>query len=148
MLEIRSMLYEAIRPGTAEAFDICVPRSEIAGHVGFVHGLEQKWDATIPTYGHAADGNVHSHSLRRSLVNGAFGGEIEGWREKSAAIRQALYGDVIRRNGVISGEHGIGLLKKEFLPMNLGPAQVAAMRAVKKALDPDGILNPGKIFDP
>jgi len=148
MLEIRSMLYEAIRPGTAEAFDICVPRSEIAGHVGFVHGLEQRWGTAIPTYGHAADGNVHSHSLRRFLENGAFGGEMPGWREKSAAIRQALYEDVVRRNGVISGEHGIGLLKKEFLPMNIGPAHMAAMRAIKKALDPDGILNPGKIFDP
>jgi glycolate oxidase len=148
MLEIRSMLYEAIRPGTAEAFDICVPRSEIAGHVVFVHDLEQKSGAVIPTYGHAADGNVHSHSLRRFLDNGLFDGEIPGWREQSAAIRRALYEDVVRRGGVISGEHGIGLLKKDFLPMNVGPAHMAAMRAIKKALDPGGILNPGKIFDP
>ena len=147
MLEIRSMLYEAIRPGTAEAFDICVPRSEIAGHVAFVRGLEQERGAAIPTYGHAADGNVHSHSLRRVLDNGVFGGEIPGWREQSAAIRRALYEDVVRRGGVISGEHGIGLLKKDFLPMNVGPAHMAAMRAIKKALDPAGILNPGKIFD-
>jgi glycolate oxidase len=147
MLEIRSMLYEAIRPGTAEAYDICVPRSEIAGHVGFVHALEQEMGTAIPTYGHAADGNVHSHSLRRSLDNGAFGAEIPGWREKSSEIRGALYGDVVRRGGVISGEHGIGLLKKDFLALNIGPAHMAAMRAVKKALDPNGILNPGKIFD-
>jgi glycolate oxidase len=147
MLEIRSMFYEAIRPGTAEAFDICVPRSEIAPHVGFVHRLEEKWGVPIPTYGHAADGNVHSHSLRRSLENGVFGGELPGWRERSAAIRHALYEDVVRRGGVISGEHGIGLVKKEYLPMNLGPAHVAVMRSIKKALDPEGILNPGKIFD-
>ena len=101
----------------------------------------------IPTYGHAADGNVHSHSLRRSLDNGVFGGEIPGWREQSAEIRRALYEDVVRRDGVISGEHGIGLLKKEFLSMNLGPAHMGAMKAIKKALDPEGILNPGKIFD-
>jgi glycolate oxidase len=148
MLEIRSMFYEAIRPGTAEAFDVCVPRSEIASHVGFVHGLEEKWGVPIPTYGHAADGNVHSHSLRRSLEGGVFGAEIPGWRERSAAIRQALYEDVVRRGGVISGEHGIGMLKKDSLAMNLGPVHVAVMRSIKKALDPDGLLNPGKIFDP
>ena len=71
MLEIRSMLYEAIRPGTAEAFDVCVPRSQVAGHVGFVHRLEEEGGIPIPTYGHAADGNVHSHSLRLSLEGGA-----------------------------------------------------------------------------
>jgi glycolate oxidase len=147
MLEIRSMLYEAIRPGTAEAFDVCVPRSEIVGHVGFVHRLEEEGGVPIPTYGHAADGNVHSHSLRLSLAGGVFGGEIAGWRERSTAIRRALYEDVSRRGGVISGEHGIGLVKKEHLPMNLTPAHVAVMRSIKKALDPEGILNPGKIFD-
>jgi glycolate oxidase len=147
MLEIRSMLYEAIRPGTAEAFDICVPRSEIAGHVGFVHSLEEKGGVPIPTYGHAADGNVHSHTLRRVLDNGIFGGELPGWRERNADIRQALYEDVARRGGVISGEHGIGLVKKSSLEMNLGPAQLAVMRSIKKAMDPKGILNPGKIFD-
>jgi len=109
--------------------------------------MEEEWGVCIPTYGHAADGNVHSHSLRLSLENGAFGGELDGWRERSAAIRQALYEDVARRAGVISGEHGIGLVKKEFLLMNLGPAHLAVMRSIKKALDPDGILNPGKIFD-
>jgi glycolate oxidase len=147
MLEIRSMLYEAIRPGTAEAFDVCVPRSEIVGHVGFVHRLEEEGGVPIPTYGHAADGNVHSHSLRLSLDGGVFGGELAGWRERSATIRHALYEDVSRRGGVISGEHGIGLVKKEHLSMNLTPAHIAVMRSIKKALDPDGILNPGKIFD-
>ncbi|MGO9310355.1 MAG: FAD-binding oxidoreductase [Spirochaetia bacterium] len=147
MLELRSMLYEAIRPGTAEAFDVCVPRSEIAPHVGFVHRLEEEWGTPIPTYGHAADGNVHSHTLRRSLENGVFGEEVPGWPERSVAIRRSLYEDVVRRGGVISGEHGVGTLKKDYLPMNIGPAQVAVMRSIRKALDPDGILNPGKIFD-
>jgi len=147
MLEIRSMLYEALKPGTSEGFDICVPRSEVAPHVGFVHGLEQALGTAIPTYGHAADGNVHSHSLRRVLKDGEFGDEIPGWQEQEAVIRKALYEDVVRRGGVISGEHGIGLMKKDFLSINLGTGQVAVMRAIKRALDPDGVLNPGKIFD-
>jgi glycolate oxidase len=147
MLEIRSMLYEALKPGTSEGFDICVPRSEIAPHVGFVHRLEQELGVPIPTYGHAADGNVHSHSLRRVLGDGVFGAEIPGWKEHRDVIRKSLYEDVVRRGGVISGEHGIGLMKKDFLSMNLGAAQIAAMRSIKRALDPDGVLNPGKIFD-
>ncbi len=147
MLEIRSMLYEALKPGTSEGFDICVPRSELSAHVAFVHGLERDLGTSIPTYGHAADGNVHSHSLCRVLRDGEFGDEIPGWKEQEAAIRKALYEDVARRGGVISGEHGIGLMKKEFLSMNLGPAQVSVMRSIKRALDPEGLLNPGKIFD-
>lgn len=54
---------------------------------------------------------------------------------------------MIPRGGVISGEHGIGVVKKDFLSMNLGPAHIAAIRSIKDALDPDGVLNPGKIFD-
>jgi len=146
MLEIRSMLYEALKPGTAEGFDICVPRSQIAAHVHYVHRLEQELGVPVPTYGHAADGNVHSHSLRRTLKDGAFGEEIPGWREQGAVIRRALYEDVVRRGGVISGEHGIGLMKKSFVSMNLGAAQLSAMKAIKRALDPAGVLNPGKIF--
>jgi len=84
MSKLRSQFYEAIKPGTADAFDIFVPRAEIAPHIGVVHGLEEEIGAPIPTYGHAADGNIHSHSLRRALADGVFTGEIPGWKEKSA----------------------------------------------------------------
>jgi glycolate oxidase len=148
ILELRSMLYEAIRPKTIEGFDVCVPRSQIVGHVGLAHELEARFGLPIPTYGHAADGNVHSHTLRAPLLDGLFGEEIPDWRRKNALVKKALYEDVTARRGVISGEHGIGLAKKAYLAANLGPAHVAAMRAIKKALDPAGILNPGKIFEP
>ncbi len=148
ILEIRSMLYEAIRPGMAEIFDVCVPRSQIAAHVGFIHGLEQRLGISLPTFGHAADGNVHSHVLRARLVDGVFGDELPDWRTTVATVREAIFRDVASRHGVISGEHGIGLAKRGFLEANLSPAHVSMMRAIKKALDPDGILNPGKIFVP
>jgi glycolate oxidase len=147
ILQIRSMLYEAIRPATVEMFDVCVPRGEIAPHVGFVHRLEQDLGISLPTYGHAADGNVHSHCVRSLLVDGVFGPELPDWREKGELVRGAIFGDVIKRGGVVSGEHGIGLARKAYLPMNLGAAHIRALRAIKRALDPDGILNPGKIFD-
>jgi glycolate oxidase len=148
ILSLRSMLYESIRPRTAEGFDVCVPRSHIAGHVAFARALEERIGIPIVSYGHAADGNVHSHTLKARLDDGLFGEEIPGWWEKNAAARKALYEDVGARGGVISGEHGIGLSKRAYLEANIGSAQVAMMRAIKKALDPAGILNPGKIFEP
>jgi glycolate oxidase len=147
ILEMRSMLYEALRPGTAELFDICVPCSQVVGHVQFVRELEERLGIQLPTYGHAADGNVHTHHLRHSLEDGVLGGEIPNWRETREAVRQALYEDAIGRGGVISGEHGIGEVKRAYLERNLGSATLAIMRSVKRAMDPKGILNPGKIFD-
>ncbi len=148
ILELRSLLYEALRPATAELFDICLPRSRIAGHVAFVHELERRHGISLPTYGHAADGNLHTHFLRTSLADGVIGPELPGWRELLPVVRGELYADAASRGGVISGEHGIGLAKKAYLEANLGKAAVEAMRAIKRALDPQGILNPGKIFDP
>ena len=147
ILEIRSAIWEGLREGTAELFDVCVPRSEIAGHVAFVHELEERYDVQLPTYGHAADGNVHSNYMRLRIEDGKLGAEIPGWREKHAEVRREIFDDVIRRRGVVSGEHGIGLAKRDYLSRNLSARSIAAMKAVKKALDPQGILNPGKVFE-
>ena len=78
ILALRSGLYEALRPAVVELFDISVPRSQIAGHVERVHRLEDELGVQLPTYGHAADGNVHTHSLRRSLQDGVIGDEVPG----------------------------------------------------------------------
>ncbi|MCX7028739.1 MAG: FAD-binding oxidoreductase [Spirochaetes bacterium] len=147
ILEIRSMIYEALRPGAVELFDVSLPRSEIPDHVRRVHELEREHGIPLPTYGHAADGNVHTQSMRVSIDDGVLGGEIKGWEEKHERVRAGIYADAIARGGVISGEHGIGLVKKDFLAMNVGERAVRVMKAIKRALDPKGILNPGKIFD-
>lgn len=146
IFEIRSMLYEALRPGSAELFDVCVPRSEIVGHVEFIHDLEEKYLIPLPTYGHAADGNIHTQAVNRHLKDGEFGDEISGWESIHEKLRNEIYRDIIQRGGVISGEHGIGLVKRDFISENLGSANMDLMRAIKQALDPNGILNPGKIF--
>ena len=147
ILEIRSMIYEALRPGAIELFDVSLPRSEIPGHVARVHELEREHGIPLPTYGHAADGNVHTQSMRVSIEDGVLGEEIEGWQEKQAGAREGIYSDAIARGGVVSGEHGVGLVKKDFLARNLGAGAVEMMKAIKRSLDPKGILNPGKIFD-
>ena len=146
ILKIRSMIYEALRPGTVELFDICVPRSQISGHVRFIHGLEEKYQVPLPTYGHAADGNVHTNFMRTKIKDGLLGEEIPEWEKKYELVRTEIFDDAIRRKGIISGEHGIGLAKRDYLARNIGEINVNVMRSIKKALDPKGILNPGKIF--
>ena len=126
---------------------MCVPRSQIADHVSAVHAIAGELGVAIPLFGHAADGNVHGHFLRTTLADGILGEENPGWREKRVRANDAIYADVARRGGVISGEHGIGLVKKRYLTGTLSAQHIATMKAIKKALDPDGILNPGKIFD-
>jgi glycolate oxidase len=146
ILGIRSMIYEALRPGTVELFDVCVPRSQIAGHVEFVHSLEEMYGIPLPTYGHAADGNVHTNVMRTRVEDGILGEEIPDWTAKHEAVRREIFDDVIRRKGNISGEHGIGLAKRDYLINNIGETNIELMRGIKKTLDPRGILNPGKIF--
>ncbi len=142
----RSMIYDALREATVELFDICVPVSQIAEHVHFVHSLEQKYGCALPTYGHAADGNVHTHFLRAKLEDGLFGEELPNWRDVHAKVRNEIYRDALSRGGVISGEHGIGKVKKEFFAETMDSAALDLMRKIKSAFDPNGIMNPGNVI--
>ncbi len=147
VLEIRSMVYEALRPGSAELLDVCVPRSEIAGHVELVAELAREKGVPLPTYGHAADGNVHTHLMRTRIDSGEMGEEIPDWRTLQSELRKTIYDDAVKRGGVISGEHGIGIVKRDYLSGFVAPEVIELMRNVKKVFDPRNILNPGKIFE-
>lgn len=148
VLAIRSMIYDAIKAGTVEILDIAVPRAEVAGHVRKVREVAARYDIWLPTFGHAADGNVHTHIMKARYENGAMAPVPESeWRPKTDPVRQELFRDCKARGGVISGEHGIGLVKKPYLSLVLDERQIALMRGIKKAFDPNGIMNPGKIFD-
>jgi glycolate oxidase len=94
----------------------------------------------MPTFGHAADGNFH--------VNIMFHREDAEELKRAEGAVGDLMKMVVDLGGMISGEHGIGLAKSPFLRIAKNEAEVAAMLAIKKALDPKGILNPGKIFEP
>jgi glycolate oxidase len=148
VLAIRSKIYEAIKAETIEILDISVPRAGIAGHVRRVQEVAKKYDIWLPTFGHAADGNVHTHIMKARFEDGKIVPAPESeWRDKIDAVRADLYRDGRERGGVISGEHGIGLVKKPFLSLALEEAQIELMKGIKKVFDPNGILNPGKIFD-
>ena len=146
ILDIRSSIYEAMRNYMLEILDITVPRSQIACFVDAVEEIAERTGMWLPTYGHAADGNVHTHLMRYQWRNGEWT-EIENWKEKYQAVRKELHDLGKKYQGICSGEHGIGIVKKEYLKSFLEPEQIELMRGIKKTFDPKGILNPGKIFD-
>ncbi len=147
VLKIRSTIYEAIKKETIDILDICVPRSEIPGHVRKIQEVARKYDLWLPVFGHAGDGNVHTHLMKARYENGKMiPVEIEEIKDKLEAAKLELFQDAVKRGGVISGEHGIGLFKKPYLSLSLEPAQIELMKKIKQVFDPQGILNPGKIF--
>jgi glycolate oxidase len=148
VLEIRSKIYEAIKAHTLEILDIVVPRAEIAQHVKKVQEVSKKYDIWLPTFGHAADGNVHTHIMKARFVEGEiFPVPVKEVSEKHKLIRQDLFRDCKERGGKISGEHGIGIVKKPYISLVLDAEEISLMRGIKAHFDPNHILNPGKIFD-
>jgi glycolate oxidase len=148
VLEIRSKIYEAIKAHTLEIMDIVVPRAEIAHHVKRVHEVSEELEIWLPTFGHAADGNVHTHIMKARYENGTIVSLPEKeWKNKLAKVREELYRDCRKRDGNISGEHGIGIVKKPYLSYVLSEEEISLMRGIKDHFDPNHILNPGKIFD-
>lgn len=119
--------------------DVVVPLEKQAELIRYTMQLKKEIGLATPTFGHAGDGNLHVHIMYNR------GSKAEADKAK-AGIKQLMQ-KVIDLGGVITGEHGIGLAKIPFMPMQHSKEEIAAMRAVKAALDPKGILNPGKIFE-
>ncbi|MBJ7886882.1 glycolate oxidase subunit GlcD [Bacillaceae bacterium HSR45] len=118
--------------------DATVPRSEIAEMVKAINSIAEKHQISICTFGHAGDGNLHptcTTDVRNS--------------EEMKRVEQAfedIFKKAVELGGTITGEHGVGEMKAPYLELKLGNAGIAAMKAVKQALDPNNIMNPGKIF--
>lgn len=119
--------------------DATVPRSELARMVRFVEVVARKHRLRVGTFGHMGDGNLHPTFLTDERNH-------EEMERVHAAFRE-IFEEAVRLGGTITGEHGVGVAKKEFLPGFLGKAQMRVTRELRKALDPNGILNPGKMFD-
>ncbi|MBQ3388814.1 MAG: FAD-binding protein [Thermoguttaceae bacterium] len=120
--------------------DIVVPCASIPAVVTECGRLAAKYHLAIPCYGHAGDGNVHSRICAPADWSD------EHWDEVLQALLRELYAEVARLGGRISGEHGIGCKRRPFMASTCAPEFLDTLRAVKNALDPNGIMNPGKIF--
>lgn len=119
--------------------DATVPRSELAKMIRFVEATAMKYRLKIGTFGHMGDGNLHPTFLTDERNKDEMHRVEEAFKE--------IFDEAIRLGGTITGEHGVGLAKKTFLPKFLGDVQMRVMRELRRALDPNGILNPGKMFD-
>ncbi|RLE87148.1 MAG: hypothetical protein DRJ49_06825 [Thermoprotei archaeon] len=98
--------------------------------------IERKYGIYIPVYGHAGDGNLHPHIMK-----------YENWTmEQYERIREEIYRATISLGGAISGEHGIGAIRRRYLKKYLSETHIELIRKLKKLLDPNNILNPGKVI--
>ena len=120
--------------------DIVVPRSKILSLIEGIDYLSRKHSVSFAKFGHLGDGNIHVYILQKNIDDTA-------WEKVKSEAVQELLELAISLGGLISGEHGIGLAKKEYLPLVVNQTQIELMQGIKKVFDPHNILNPGKIFD-
>ena len=139
-----------VRRNIAEAFkvyspvqsleDIVVPFAQIPQLIKDIDLLSQKYHILIPSYGHAGDGNLHSTPIKPPEMTMAV------WHATLPNILTDLYVSVAKLGGTISGEHGIGSKRKNFMKLVMQPELIEVMKRIKATFDPNQILNPGKIF--
>ncbi len=127
-----------IRPTTILE-DVTVPRSKLAATVRFIESVAQKYDLKIANFGHMGDGNLHP----TFLTNERETDEIE---RVEKALHE-IFEYTIKAGGTITGEHGVGLAKKNHLPEQFADASYPLLQTIKRALDPENLFNPGKLFD-
>ena len=129
---------KAVSP-TKSSQDVVVPRMEIPALLSGIAEIAGRGKIEIVCFGHAGDGNAHVNFLKMEM-------DDESWERSLKEATEAVFALAVRLGGTISGEHGIGITKKEYLPLALRPAAIESMRKIKKAWDPNNILNPGKVL--
>ena len=136
----RGAFLEAIKASTTEMdeCDVVVPGNQVDTFIKFTHELAEEFGVRIPSFGHAGDGNLHVYICRDAL-------DQESWEKTLSAIFDRMYEKSVELGGLVSGEHGIGYAKKEFLKRQYGETPIALMQGIKQVFDPKNILNPGKV---
>jgi glycolate oxidase len=118
--------------------DISVPRSEIPAAVRRIKEISRRYDLPIVVFGHAGDGNLHPNVLFDMR-------DPDQWARVQEAVRE-IFEMAVELGGTLSGEHGVGVLKRAYMESALGPDSIDVQRRIKQALDPKGILCPGKVL--
>ena len=138
--QIRRSVSASLRKVNPDKFneDICVPRSKVPEMIRKVDAIAEKYDIPIVNFGHAGDGNIHVNIMIDKKVPGAL--------EKAEQAIEEVFKGALELGGTMSGEHGVGIAKARFIPLEITPIAAEYMKAIKRALDPNNILNPGKIF--
>ena len=119
--------------------DIALPIAALAGFLPELERIGKTYQVLIPVYGHAADGNIHATPVKNPQQS-----DFE-WEAMLPELLTDIYRAAAHLGGIISGEHGIGHKRRDFLELVMSPVQIEIMRRIKTALDPHNILNPGKI---
>ena len=136
----RGAFLEAIKSSTTEMdeCDVVVPGNQVDTFIKYTHQLAKEFGVRIPSFGHAGDGNLHVYICRDALSDAA-------WEQIKADCFDRMYEKAVELGGLVSGEHGIGYAKKEYLRRQYGPTPIALMQGIKKVFDEKNILNPGKV---
>ena len=136
----RGAFLEAIKASTTEMdeCDVVVPGNQVDTFIKYTHELAKEFNVRIPSFGHAGDGNLHVYICRDALND-------EDWEKTLSACFDKMYEKAVELGGLVSGEHGIGYAKKEFLRRQYGETPIALMQGIKQVFDPRNILNPGKV---
>lgn len=137
----RGAFLEAIKASTSEMdeCDVVVPRNRVAEFILYTHEISEKLQIRIPSFGHAGDGNLHVYICRDELDEAT-------WRDRLTQAFDLMYRKAAELCGQVSGEHGIGFAKKDYMRRSCGEDQIELMRGIKQVFDPNEILNPGKLF--
>jgi len=137
---LRRAAGEAVKAlSTYKEEDCVVPRSRIVELVEGVKGIAGEHGITTICYGHAGDGNIHVNILR-------MGADDRTWNHELPRVIEEIFKLTVSLGGTITGEHGVGYTQRRYLPIRLGPAELAVLQSLKEALDPAGILNPSKVL--
>ena len=136
----RSSFLEGIEEQTKllDECDVVVPVSKIADFVLYIKEIDKEFDFEVKMFGHAGDGNLHVYTCSVDMEMDAFVKQVDQFMRK-------LYAKPTELGGQISGEHGIGMGKVEYLAESVGPVNMRLMEEIKKVFDPKMILNPGKV---
>ena len=136
----RSSFLEGIEEQTKllDECDVVVPTSRIADFVGYVKSIAPDYDFAVKSFGHAGDGNLHIYTCANEMDPDEFKRQVADFMDK-------IYQKATEMGGLVSGEHGIGMGKVDFLARTLGETNMKLMQGIKKVFDPNMILNPGKV---